>query len=109
VTPRKVLLDAINVRLVGDGGRAETAAALGAFAREQVAFAGVTAHDFAGASDLKSLGHGFFGLDAFGTSHKFNFSYKRARTLGGGSALCKLFFDKLRFSEASRAAGVFAS
>jgi hypothetical protein len=50
-----------------------------------MAFAGVTAHDFAGAGDLEPFAHGLSRFDAFGSSHKFYyFNCKRARTIRGG-------------------------
>jgi hypothetical protein len=78
---RQVLRDAIGVRVVNDRALAETAAALGVFALQQMAFAGVAAHDFAGTGDFKSLGHGLFRFDAFGTSHKFINSITKGRAL----------------------------
>src|SRR5437899_2284346 len=78
---RQVLDDAIGVRRVNDRALAETAAALGIFALQQMALAGVVAHDFAGAGDLEPFGHGFFRFDAFGTSHKFIFSITKGRAL----------------------------
>jgi hypothetical protein len=67
----QILQDAVSVRGVHDGGFSETATVFGIFALQQVAFARVRAHDFAGAGDLEPLGHGFLRFDAFGTSHKF--------------------------------------
>jgi len=46
---RQALLDAIGIRWINLDRMAEAAAALGIFARKQVAFASVSAHDFAGA------------------------------------------------------------
>ena len=78
---RQVLLDAINIRCVQYGALAETAAALGVFALQQMAFAGVAAQDFARAGDLESFGHGFSCFDAFGSSHKFIISIAKGRAL----------------------------
>jgi hypothetical protein len=78
---RQILLDAINIRCVQYGALAETAAALGVFALQQVAFTGVAAHDFARAGDLEPLGHGFSCFDAFGSSHKFFISIAKGRAL----------------------------
>ena len=78
---RQVLRDAIGVRMIHDGALAETPAALGAFALEQMALAGVAAHDFTGAGDFESLGHGLLRFDAFGTSHKFIISITKGRAL----------------------------
>jgi hypothetical protein len=68
---RQVLQDAISVGGVNEGGLAEMAAALGAFSLCQVAEAGAAVEDFACAGDFEPLGHRFFRVDAFGTSHKF--------------------------------------
>jgi hypothetical protein len=38
-------------------------------ALQEMAFAGMSAQDFAGRGDLKPFGHGLPGLIAFGTSH----------------------------------------
>src|SRR5579884_1676744 len=69
---RQVLLDAISIRGINPRQFAETAAALGVLGRKQVAFAGVRAHDLAGASDLEPLGDRLPSFDTFGASHKFN-------------------------------------
>jgi hypothetical protein len=68
---RQILQDAISVGRVHDGTLTETAAVLGIFALQQMAFAGVAAQDFARACDLEPLGYGLSRFDAFGTSHKF--------------------------------------
>ena len=57
MAPGEVLLDAIYVGLVNDSGSAEPAAALGLFPLQQVALAGMGAHDFASARDFESFGH----------------------------------------------------
>jgi hypothetical protein len=85
VAERQILQDSINIRCVHDGGFSEAAAVLGVFALQQMAFAGVTAQDFAGAGDLEPFAHGLSRFDAFGSSHKFYyFNCKRARTIRGG-------------------------
>jgi hypothetical protein len=71
VAERQILQDAISVGRVNDGGLTKMAAALGTFSLSQVAKASAAVEDFAGASDLESLGHGLLRFDAFGTSHKF--------------------------------------
>jgi hypothetical protein len=81
VAERQALGDAISVGGINDRALAETAAALGIFALQQMAFAGVTAHDFTGAGDFESLGHGLLRFDAFGTSHKFIISIAKGRAL----------------------------
>jgi hypothetical protein len=77
----QILQDAISISRVHDGTFAETAAVLGTFALQQVAFAGVAAQDFAGAGDLEPLGHGLSCFDAFGSSHKFFISIAKGRAL----------------------------
>jgi hypothetical protein len=74
VAERHGLRDAINIGLVHDGGLAETAEAFGVFGLGQVTAAGVVAQHFARGGDLKPLRCGFFGLDAFWTSHKSMYS-----------------------------------
>ena len=64
------LLDAILVRGVDRGAAAEVAAALGILGLAQVPPAGARAHDLPARGDLKSLGRGLLGSDAFRTSHK---------------------------------------
>jgi hypothetical protein len=95
VTERQILQDAISVCRINHGAFAETAAALGVFALQQVALASVTAQDFAGAGNLEPLGHGLLRFDAFGTSHKFLFNYKRARTICEGGRRGKRDFSIL--------------
>ena len=70
VAERQILRDAIRVGGVHRACAAETAAARGVLGLGQVAIAGVVEQDFASASDLEPLGHGFFRFDAFGSSHK---------------------------------------
>ena len=77
---REVLRDAIGVGRVKNRTLAEAAAALGIFALQQMAFAGVAAQDFARAGDLEPFGHGLSCFDAFGSSHKFN-SIAKGRAL----------------------------
>jgi hypothetical protein len=55
------------------GGAAEIAAAFRTLGLRQMAFAGTRAQHFSARRDLKTFGHGLFGFDAFGTSHKFSF------------------------------------
>ena len=84
---REVLDDAIGIGLVHLFAGAEVAAALGAFAAEQVAFAGAHAHDFAGAGDFKPFRHRFFRFNAFRPSHRVPFTstsdvgFERARNI----------------------------
>jgi ABC-type proline/glycine betaine transport system permease subunit len=70
VAERQILRDAIRVGGVYRACATEVAAALGILGLGQVAIAGVVEQDFASASDLEPLGHGFFRFDAFGSSHK---------------------------------------
>ena len=66
---RQVLQDPIGVRGMHRLGAPERAAAFGNFGFRQMAAAGAGAQDFSTGRDLKTFGHGFLGLDAFGTSH----------------------------------------
>jgi len=66
--------DAVGVRRVNDCGLAETAQALGVFGLSQMAATSAVAQDFARGGDLKPLGGGFLGLDAFWSSHKSKYS-----------------------------------
>jgi hypothetical protein len=74
VAERHALSDAVGIRRVNDGSLAEAAQALGVFGLGQVTAAGVVAQHFARGGDLKPLRCGFFGLDAFWTSHKSMYS-----------------------------------
>ena len=68
---RQILCDAIHISGIHRGCATETAAVFGSFALGQVAAAGAGAQDFSARRNLKTLGHGLSGFDAFGTSHKF--------------------------------------
>jgi hypothetical protein len=73
------LRDAIHIRFVQDSGLAQATTALGVFGLSQVATTRAGAQDFAGGGDFEPLGCGFFGLDAFWTTHKLNsISYKKS-------------------------------
>ena len=87
------LLDAILVGRVHRGGAAQVAAALGTLSLAQVPPAGARAHDFPAGRNLKALGRGLLGLDAFWTSHKsYNFLSKRARNIGITVQVIKSYF-----------------
>jgi hypothetical protein len=92
MTEWQVLGDTIDVRLVHLLGRAKGTAALGAFGREQMAFASSRTHDFAAGRDFKSLGHCLACFGTFGASHIFS-SLKRARNIGVSLGGCKCYFD----------------
>jgi hypothetical protein len=79
VAERQALGDAIHIGRMHRGGASEGATAFGEFGFRQMPFSGARAQDFSAGSDLKSLGHGLFGLNAFGTSHKSAFSKKSAQ------------------------------
>ena len=66
---RQVLGNAVHVGDVHTSQTAQGTATLGVLGLRQVPATGAGAHDFAARGNLKTLGHGFFGLDAFGTSH----------------------------------------
>jgi hypothetical protein len=79
---REVLLDAVFVCGMDEFRASEAAAALGALALAEVPSARLAAQDLAGTSDFEPLSYRFLRFDAFGTSHKFRFFRKRARTIG---------------------------
>jgi hypothetical protein len=66
---REILLDAINVGFINDLGGAQRTAAVGAFAREEVAFAGARTQDLAFGGNLEPLGNGFACFNSFRASH----------------------------------------
>jgi hypothetical protein len=70
VTERQVLGDAVGVGHVHAGQAAQAATAFRIFGLRQMAPTGAGAQDFSASRNLESLGHGLFGFDAFGTSHK---------------------------------------
>ncbi len=72
---REILQNAILVPLMHHRGGAEIATALGAFALEQMALAGVRAQNLAFGGDFEPLGNGFFGFDTFWSSHKIELSF----------------------------------
>ena len=66
---RHALRDAIHIRLVQNSDLAQATTALGVFGLCQVTATRAGAQNFAGGGDLKPLGSGFLGLNAFGTTH----------------------------------------
>jgi len=66
---RETLRDSVGVRGIDLGRLAESAPALRIFARQQMAFARVHAHHFAGAGDFKSFRDRLFRFDAFWATH----------------------------------------
>jgi hypothetical protein len=80
---RQVLRDAINVGGIHTGQAAEGTAALWVFALGQVAATGARAQDLSASGNLKTLGHGLSGFDAFGTSHKIVIAKERGIYAGG--------------------------
>jgi hypothetical protein len=69
---RKALFDTIFVGRMHQGGTAQTAPALGILGLAQMPPAGARAQHFAAGADLEALRGGFFGLNAFWTSHNEN-------------------------------------
>ena len=69
VAKRQALLDAIYVRVMNGGGARQAAAALRILRLQQMPLAGALAQHFSARCDLKTLGRGLFGFDAFWTSH----------------------------------------
>ena len=79
---RQTLLDAIFVGVMDRRRARQSAAAFWVFGLKQMPFAGARAQDFTASSNLEPLGHGFFGFNAFGTSHKsIECHSKRARNI----------------------------
>src|ERR1051326_657161 len=72
------------------GRAAQGAAALRILGLQQMALAGTRAQHFAARRNLKTLRHGFLGLNAFGTSH--NSGSKRARNIRTQCAESKGYF-----------------
>ena len=66
----ETLLDPIFVGGMDGRCAGQTAATFRVFGLEQMPFARARAQNFASGGDFEPLGHGFLGLDAFGTSHK---------------------------------------
>jgi hypothetical protein len=76
---RKVLGDAIKVRLMDADGPAQGATAFAAFGLIEVTTPGMMAQRFAAGGDLKPLGHCFPGFNAFRATHiRKSFSKKSA-------------------------------
>jgi hypothetical protein len=71
-----------------NGGLAQPATAFGAFGRQQMAFAAMTAHHFARGGNLKPLSHSLIRSNTFGTSHKTSTS-KRGANIGRVWTGCK--------------------
>ena len=67
---RQALFDAIFIGDIHAGQAAQGTAAFGIFGLRQMAPARAGAQDLAAGRDLEAFGHGLFGFDAFGTSHK---------------------------------------
>ena len=93
---RQALFDTVLVGGMDAGRAAEAASALGDLCLAQVASARARAQDFSAGGNLKALGCGLLGFDAFGTSHKLAFSQKRARTIGSGQSRSKGDFQFFR-------------
>jgi hypothetical protein len=70
VTEGQVLFDAISVGGADERGFSQRPTALGAFALEQMAFAGATPQYFSGAGDFESFRYGFSSLGSLGASHR---------------------------------------
>jgi hypothetical protein len=81
VGEREVLLDAIDISLVGYDSATEAATALGALGLQQMALAGAGAQDFAGASDLEPFGDGFSCFDSLRATHKYSAFSQKERAL----------------------------
>jgi hypothetical protein len=67
---RQTLGDAIGIGRIHAGQTPQRTAAFGGFGLRQVAPAGARTQDLSAGRNLETFGHGLFGFDAFGTSHK---------------------------------------
>jgi hypothetical protein len=97
VAERQILDDAIGIGGVYDGGFAEAAAAFRVFGLGQMPATSRKADGLAGGGDFKPFCHGFLRFDAFGTTHKIQFNFKRARNLRDNRPRGKLDFLKFWF------------
>ena len=81
---RQILFDAINVGGTENTRLAQGSSPFGTLALQQMASPGAAEQYFAGAGYLETFRHGFFGFDAFGSAHRFNFRPKRAGNIETG-------------------------
>jgi hypothetical protein len=77
VAEGQALRNAIHVGWVHTGQTAQGTAAFGTLGLRQVTAARARAQDFSASRNLKTLGHGLLGFDAFGTSHKIFIAKER--------------------------------
>jgi len=70
VAERQILRDTVGVGGIHTGQSAQGAAAFGILGLRQMAAARAGAQNFSASRNLKAFGHGLFGFNAFGTSHK---------------------------------------
>jgi hypothetical protein len=86
VAERKVLSDAIGIGWTDLDGGAQAATAFGILGLQQVAFAGMHAHDLAAGRDLEPLGHGLPGFNTFWATHnRFGLFRKKSAKHSGGT------------------------
>jgi len=84
----EILFNPVSVGRVDFFSGAQRAAAIGAFAREKMAFAGARTHHFAFGGNLEPLGYGFACFNSFWASHISTISLKMsAKYRSGGSRL----------------------
>jgi len=67
---RQILFDSINVGCANQLRIAQASTTFWVLALQQMAFAGASSRDFAGARDLEPFAHRLPGLNSFGSSHK---------------------------------------
>jgi hypothetical protein len=70
MTERQTLFDPILIGRMHRAGAPQVAAALGIFGLHQVALAGARAQHLPARRYFETFGGGFFGFDAFWTTHK---------------------------------------
>src|SRR5712692_7216141 len=96
VAERKALRDAVSVGRIHQFASPEPAAAARPLGLQQVALAGMAAHDLAIGRDLEPFGHRLLGFNAFRASHKcVAFSLKRTRNIERTPARRKDFLTRV--------------
>ena len=103
---RQALFDTVLVGGMDAGRAAEAASALGDLCLAQVASARARAQDFSAGGNLKALGCGLLGFDAFGTSHNDKLSFKKSaeyKSLPGSTQAVFSAFSLLPCPVASQA------
>ena len=81
MTERHALFDPILVGVMHGAGAPQVTASFRIFGLHQVPLASTGAQHLAARRDLETLGGGFFGLDAFGTSHIKSAFFQKERAI----------------------------